>query len=260
MKKTLATLLALALAVSCVGMLFVSADDPLPEGAQEFQLSHVNCYSWGGFYDMVAYGEGRNCQNLNTGAMPCDYWIALKVDNVDGVYTVTQIEGNGEAKTMTASADGFIMYLYSANTNYPDNFVAAQEIEVGYTVYSHTFDWTTDVASETALGNIVLAPPSASSESSEDAVSSENATSSEETVSSEAATSSEEAVSSEETVSSETPATSSEEAVSSEAPATSSETAASSEPVQTGDAGIIVFAVLGIAAIAGVAVAVKVRH
>lgn len=252
MKKTLATLLALALAMSCLGLLFVSADDPLPEGAQEFQLSHVNCYSWGGFYDMVAYGEGRNCQNLNTGAMPCDYWIALKVDNVDGVYTVTQIEGNGEAKTMTASADGFIMYLYSANTNYPDNFVAAQEIEVGYTVYSHTFDWTTDVASETALGNIVLAPPSASSESSEDATSSENATSSEEAVSSEAATSSE--------AESSVEAASSEEAVSSEAPATSSETAASSEPVQTGDAGIIVFAVLGIAAIAGVAVAVKVRR
>ncbi|MBR4053221.1 MAG: discoidin domain-containing protein, partial [Clostridia bacterium] len=130
----------------------------LPEGALEFQLSHVNYYSWGTYFDMVAYGEGRNCHNLGNGDYGCEWWIAIKVDNVDGVYTVTQIEGNGDAKAMTASADGFIMYLFSGNENYPANFAAAQQVEVGYIVYSHTFDWTTDVTSETALGNIVFVP------------------------------------------------------------------------------------------------------
>lgn len=53
--------------------------------------------------------------------------------------------------------------------------------------------------------------------------------------------------------------TSSEEAASSEE-ATSSEAVASSEPVEAGDSGVIVFAVLGILAVVGVAVVAKVRN
>ncbi len=172
----------------------------------EIQLSHVNCYSWGTYFDMVTYGEGRNCSNLKTGAQTCEWWLAIKVDNVDGVYTVTQIEGNGEAKEMAASADGFVMYLYSGNENCPANYENGQKIQVGDIVYSHTFDWTVDAASETALGNIVFAPAGTElpSESTDDATSEE------------------------------------------------------SKP-QTGDAGVLVFAVLAVVAIAGCATVVKAR-
>ncbi|MBQ9794679.1 MAG: hypothetical protein IJW34_07015 [Clostridia bacterium] len=215
MKKTLALLLACVLALSCAGMLFVSAEEALPEGALEFQLSHVNFYSWGTYFDMVTYGEGRNCHNLGNGDYGCDWWIAIKVDNVDGVYTVTQIEGNDDAKSMTASADGFVMYLYSGNENYPTNFANAQLIQVGDVVYSHTFDWTTDVASETALGNIVFVP----------------------------------AVT-------QLPPVEEPEAPSEEPEAPSEEP----EIPVTGDAGVLVFAVLAVIAVAGCAVAVKARR
>lgn len=215
MKKTLALLLACVLALSCAGMLFVSAEEALPEGALEFQLSHVNFYSWGTYFDMVTYGEGRNCHNLGNGDYGCDWWIAIKVDNVDGVYTVTQIEGNGDAKSMTASADGFVMYLYSGNENYPTNFANAQLIQVGDVVYSHTFDWTTDVASETALGNIVFVPAGT-----------------------------------------QLPPVEEPEAPSEEPEAPSEEP----EIPVTGDAGVLVFAVLAVIAVAGCAVAVKARR
>ena len=218
MKKIFSLLLACVLAFSCAGMVFASAEEALPEGALEFQLSHVNYYSWGAYFDMVTYGEGRNCHNLGNGDYGCDWWIAIKVDNVDGVYTVTQIEGNGDAKSMAASADGFVMYLYSSNGNYPANFANAQLIQVGDVVYSHTFDWTTDVASEAALGNIVFVPAGTELPPVDEP--------------------------------SEEPETPSEEP---EAPSEEPEI-----PV-TGDAGILVFAVLAVVAVAGCAVAVKAR-
>lgn len=222
MKKTLVILLALVLAASCVGVLFAAADEELPEGAQ-----HVNHYSWGCYCEMIIYGEGKNCVNHETVSQACKDWIALKVENVSGTYTVTQIEGNGDEKVMTAPADGFIVYCYSSNSNDPDSFAAAGNVSVGDVLYSYDFDWKTNVASETAVGQLVFVPAASVPAESSDETSSEAESSVE--------------------------AASSEEAVSSEA-------AASSEPVQAGDAGIIVFAVLGIAAIAGVAVAVKVRR
>jgi len=232
MKKTLALVLALVLSLSCVGMLFASAEEELPEGALEFQLSHVNLYSWGTYFDMVTYGEGRNCHNLGNGDYPCDWWIAIKVDNVDGVYTVTEIEGNGDAKVMGASADGFIMYLYSGNENYAANFAAAQEVEVGYTVYSHTFDWTTDAASETALGNIVLVPAGTTEQPPVDESSEPEEESSE------------------------------PEEEPSEDPSEPEESKPEeSKPVTPGgDAGILVFAVLAVVAVAGCATVVKARN
>ncbi len=228
MKKIFALLLACVLALSCAGMVFASAEEALPEGALEFKLSHVNYYSWGAYYDMVTYGEGRNCHNMGNGDYGCDWWIAIKVDNVDGVYTVTQIEGNGAPKEMTASADGFIMYLYCSNSNCPTNFENAQLVQVGDIVYSHTFDWTTDVASGDAepLGNIIFVP-AGTQLPPVDEPSEEPETPSEEP---------------------ETP---------SEEPETPSE---EPEIPVTGDAGILVFAALAVVAVAGCAVAVKARR
>ena len=127
-------------------------DEPVAE-EHVISISHVNCYTWGVFNEMIITGEGQNAPSKL--GYDCTWWIALKVDKVDGVLTVTQIEGNGEAKEMTASADGFIVYCYS---NDAASFAAAQAIEVGDVLLSSTADWSADAASETAIGTLTFGP------------------------------------------------------------------------------------------------------
>ena len=130
-------------------------DTPDEPAAEEhvITISHVNCYTWGAYNEMIITGEGQNAPSKL--GYDCTWWIALKVDKVDGVLTVTQIEGNGEAKEMTASADGFIVYCYS---NDAASFAAAQAIEVGDVLLSSTADWSADAASETAIGTLTFGP------------------------------------------------------------------------------------------------------
>ena len=124
--------------------------EPEIEG-NKITISHVNAYTWGVFYEMIITGEGQNC--VTKLGYDCTWWIAIKVDNVDGVYTVTAIEGNGTAKEMTASADGFIVYCYS---NDAESFAAAQAIKVGDTMAACTVDWSQGAASETPIGYLVF--------------------------------------------------------------------------------------------------------
>ncbi len=175
-------------------------DEPVVEG-KDILVSHVNCYTWGVYNQMIITGEGQN--STTRLGYDCTWWIAIKVDKVDGVYTVTQIEGNGEAKEMTASADGFILYCYS---NDAPSFEAAQAIVVGDVLLNTTVDWSTDVASETAVGTLTFgaAPVEEPSEPDDDS--------------------------------------------------------SAGELPPAGDVGVLVFAILGLLAIAGAAVVIRVRH
>ena len=175
-------------------------DEPVVEG-KDILVSHVNCYTWGAYNQMIITGEGQN--STTRLGYDCTWWIAIKVDKVDGVYTVTQIEGNGAAKEMTASADGFILYCYS---NDAPSFEAAQAIVVGDVLLNTTVDWSTDVASETAVGTLTFgsAPVEEPSEPDDDS--------------------------------------------------------SAGELPPAGDVGVLVFAILGLLAIAGAAVVIRVRH
>ena len=132
-----------------------AASEPSEPVAEEhvITISHVNCYTWGLYNEMIITGEGQNAPSKL--GYDCTWWIALKVDKVDGVLTVTQIEGNGSAKEMTASADGFIVYCYS---NDAASFAAAQAIEIGDVLLNSTVDWSADAASETAIGTLTFGP------------------------------------------------------------------------------------------------------
>lgn len=184
-------------------------DEPIA-GGKDILVSHVNAYTWGVYNMMIITGEGQN--SVSKLGYDCTWWIAIKVDNVDGVYTVTQIEGNGDAKNMTASADGFILYCYS---NDEASFAAAQSVVVGDILLNSTVDWSQNAASETPIGTLTFGaapsePDKPSVEPSEPEEPSED----------------------------------------------------SSEVVvpPAGDAGILLFAILGVLAIAGAAVVIRVRN
>ncbi len=184
-------------------------DEPI-EGGKDILVSHVNAYTWGVYNMMIITGEGENC--VSKLGYDCTWWIAIKVDNVDGVYTVTQIEGNGDAKSMTASADGFILYCYS---NDAASFAAAQSVVVGDILLNSTVDWSQNAASETPIGTLTFgAAPSEPEEPS----------------------------------------------VEPSEPEEPSEDSSDVVVPPAGDAGILLFAILGVLAIAGAAVVIRVRN
>ena len=212
-------------------------EEPEIEG-NKITISHVNAYTWGVFYEMIITGEGQNC--VTKLGYDCTWWIAIKVDNVDGVYTVTAIEGNGTAKEMTASADGFIVYCFS---NDAESFAAAQAIKVGDTMAACTVDWSKGAASETPIGYLIFVE----GEEPEEPDQPEEPDVSEEPSEEPSEDSSED--------SSEEP---SEEP--SVEPSVEPSEDDSSELPPTSDAGVLVFAILGVLAIVGAAVVIKVRN
>lgn len=133
------------------------AEEPTPEEPEQHDVlvSHINLYSWGAYNAFVITGEGQN--SVTKLGYNCEWWIAIKVDKVDGVYTVTAIEGNnGEAKANTASADGFIVYVFS---NDADSFAAAGLVEVGDVLLENTVDLSiTSTSSETPIGTMSFGP------------------------------------------------------------------------------------------------------
>jgi hypothetical protein len=134
-----------------------AGEDPIdPPAAEEhvITVSHVNYYTYGMYKAMVVTGEGTNCNDVaNSGG--CQWWLAIKVDNVDDVYTVVGIEANGDVKEMTCSSDGFILYIYCTDT---ENFEAGSLVEIDDVLLDCDFDWTTPTASETAIGSMTFGP------------------------------------------------------------------------------------------------------
>lgn len=122
------------------------------------EVSHVNAYPWESFYNLVVYGEGKNCldvSNVKEYSAGGLNWHAIKVENVDGVYTVTAIEAAGVEKTMTAPADGFILYC-AQNALAKPGFDVAQTVKVGDILLVSNFDWKTQVGLETPLGTLTF--------------------------------------------------------------------------------------------------------
>lgn len=136
---------------------FEAATSEEPAEQHDILVSHVNAYSWGVYNAFVITGEGRNCVNGGQYCQyNCEYWIAIKVDNVDGVYTVTAIEGaDGNVKANTCSADGFILYVFG---NDEASYAAAGLVEVGDVLLKCDFDWSVDTSSETPIGTMSFGP------------------------------------------------------------------------------------------------------
>lgn len=141
-----------------------TSDEPVADNeTHEIFVSHVNHFCWNAYREMIITGEGQNCQSVLEQAV--DSYIAIRVENIDGVYTVTDIEAAGTVKEMTAPADGFILYCAPNDT---ESFAAAEKVVVGDVVLECTVDWSANVASETAVGSLVFGTAGASTESSGD--------------------------------------------------------------------------------------------
>ncbi len=125
-------------------------EEPDHTGHNDILVSHVNAYTYGLYAAMVITGEGQNHTKAYETA-DCKWWVAIKVDNVDGVYTVTAIEGNGADKSIVASADGFLLYVFADDAA---NITAANSIQVGDVLLNADFDWNTDTANETPIGTL----------------------------------------------------------------------------------------------------------
>ena len=126
-----------------------------PEAPAETTLSvtHVNLYSWNAYRCQIITGEGNSCASYAHTAFDATEYVVLKVENVDGAYTVTAIEGAGVAKTLTAPADGFLLYCGNKD---PDNFAIVGNVKVGDVVLANTVDLATDAASEAVIGTITF--------------------------------------------------------------------------------------------------------
>ena len=82
----------------------VEVDDPTE--LHVATISHVNLYSWNAYNGQIITGEGNDSMNYphvqsgsDFAAFDATGYVVIKVENVDGVYTVTAVEGAGVAKT-----------------------------------------------------------------------------------------------------------------------------------------------------------------
>ncbi len=136
-----------------------------PTEVNEILISHVNLYCWNAYNCQIITGEGNNCNNYAHTAFDGAGWIAIRVENIDGTYTVTDIEGADDTKVLTAPADGFMLYCGFNDTV---SFAASQKISVGDVLVDKTCEWTTDVASATTIGSLFFAAPGTDNTPSED--------------------------------------------------------------------------------------------
>ncbi|MBE6579731.1 MAG: hypothetical protein E7651_08010 [Ruminococcaceae bacterium] len=128
-------------------------DEPEAPAETTLSVTHVNLYSWNAYRCQIITGEGNSCASYAHTAFDATEYVVLKVENVDGAYTVTAIEGAGVAKTLTAPADGFLLYCGNKD---PDNFAIVGNVKVGDVVLANTVDLATDAASETVIGTITF--------------------------------------------------------------------------------------------------------
>ncbi len=127
-----------------------------PNAVHTVTLSHVNLYSWNAYNCQIITGEGNNSQAYAHTAFDATGYVVVKAENVGGVYTVTAVEGAGVEKTLTAPADGFLLYCAPNDT---DSIAAGAKIEVGDVLLETDVDWHTDVASATPIGTMTFGAP-----------------------------------------------------------------------------------------------------
>lgn len=127
-----------------------------PNAVHTVTLSHVNLYSWNAYNCQIITGEGNNSQAYAHTAFDATSYVVVKAENVGGVYTVTAVEGAGVEKTLTAPADGFLLYCAPNDT---DSIAAGAKIEVGDVLLETDVDWHTDVASATPIGTMTFGAP-----------------------------------------------------------------------------------------------------
>lgn len=263
MKKTFATFLAVVLVASVCGVMFVSAEEVNIAAGKNYTISQQfrqgADYSWDDNADIAYPDEGGTLTDGVYTVESAGYGDAAWAGFTSAAPEYSQIGYSYINVDLGASSDitKFVAYLCkdsnagvampSALNYYVSN--DGENYELAGTVTPtadengvHSFEVTADVNARyvelrMTLGGwgfiSELEVYGTSSAAGGDESSSEDESSAE--------------------------AESSTEAVSS-AEADSSIAAASSEPVAAGDSGIVVFAVLGVVAIAGAAVAIKSRH
>ena len=126
-------------------------DEPAPEAptTNVITVSHVNLYSWNAYNCQIISGEGNDSNNYEHTAFDATDYIVIKVEND----VVTAIEGAGVAKTLTAPAEGYLLYCAPNDST---SMAAAANVKVGDVVVECTVDLATNVASETPVGTITF--------------------------------------------------------------------------------------------------------
>ncbi|MBO7158415.1 MAG: discoidin domain-containing protein, partial [Clostridia bacterium] len=126
-------------------------DEPAPEAptTNVITVSHVNLYSWNAYNCQIISGEGNDSNNYEHTAFDATAYIVIKVEND----VVTAIEGAGVAKTLTAPAEGYLLYCAP---NDSASMAAAANVKVGDVVVDCTVDLGTNVASATPIGTITF--------------------------------------------------------------------------------------------------------
>ena len=150
MKKLIALLLAIVMLVSLAAC-GAKTEAPAPEApaTNTISVSHVNRYAWECFSCMVITGEGNHSGSYDHNAFDATNYIVIKVEND----VVTAIEGAGVAKTLTAPAEGYLLYCAPNDST---SFAAAANVKVGDVVVECTVDLGTNVASATPIGTITF--------------------------------------------------------------------------------------------------------
>ena len=127
-------------------------DAPEAPATNVITVSHVNLYSWNAYNCQVISGEGNDSNNYEHTAFDATGYIVIKVE--DDV--VTAVEGVGVAKTLTAPANGYLLYCAPNDTT---SLAAAANVKVGDVVVECTVDLGTNTASATPIGTITFGAP-----------------------------------------------------------------------------------------------------
>ena len=124
-------------------------DEPAAPSSNVISVSHVNRYAWECFSCMVITGEGNHSGSYDHNAFDATKYIVIKVEND----VVTAVEGAGVAKTLTAPANGYLLYCAP---NDATSMAAAATVKVGDVVVECTVDLGTNTASATPIGTITF--------------------------------------------------------------------------------------------------------
>ncbi len=137
-------------ALENAGFTYVTPEPDPNDKSLTVRISGVNNYTWGERNGMIVTEVGQNAVTT-AGKYGCQYWRAIKVDNVDGKLTVTSIQENGIVKTDVVSEGGFIVYVFSGDADYNN----ALAVNVG-DVVTASFDWTQKVDSKIPVGALTF--------------------------------------------------------------------------------------------------------
>ena len=139
--------------IEIINVTAAGSDEPAPEAptTNTISVSHVNRYAWECFSCMVITGEGNHSGSYDHNAFDATKYIVIKVEND----VVTAIEGAGVAKTLTAPAEGYLLYCAPNDTA---SFAAAANVKVG-DIADCGVNLDAYVASETPVGTITFTAP-----------------------------------------------------------------------------------------------------